>query len=45
MKKIILLLGALCLSTAASGQTSARLMRYADVSADQIAFVYGGDIW
>lgn len=28
-----------------SGQVSARLMRYADVSDTQIAFVYGGDIW
>ncbi|NNF26221.1 MAG: Tricorn protease like protein, partial [Gemmatimonadetes bacterium] len=26
-------------------QISARLMRWADVSADRIAFVYGGDIW
>ncbi len=26
-------------------QTNARLIRYADVSATQIAFVYGGDIW
>jgi len=28
-----------------SGQVSARLMRYADVSDTQIVFVYGGDIW
>jgi len=28
-----------------SGQISARLMRYADVSDSHIAFVYGGDIW
>ncbi len=28
-----------------SAQVSARLMRYADVSDNQIAFVYGGDIW
>ncbi len=27
------------------GQVSARLMRYADISDTQIAFVYGGDIW
>jgi tricorn protease len=27
------------------GQVSARLMRNADVSANHIAFVYGGDIW
>jgi len=28
-----------------SGQVSARLMRYSDVSDKQIAFIYGGDIW
>lgn len=28
-----------------SAQVNARLMRYADVSDNQIAFVYGGDIW
>jgi len=27
------------------GQINAKLMRYPDVSAEQIAFVYGGDIW
>jgi tricorn protease len=27
------------------GPVSARLMRYADISDTQIAFVYGGDIW
>jgi tricorn protease len=27
------------------GQISAKLMRYMDVSDEQIAFVYGGDIW
>jgi len=46
MKKLVLLLGALCvLPTVASAQISAKLMRYADVSATEIAFVYGGDIW
>lgn len=29
----------------ARGQTNARLLRYPDISATQIAFVYGGDIW
>lgn len=29
----------------AFGQISAKLMRYMDVSDDQIAFVYGGDVW
>jgi tricorn protease len=33
------------LATAAAGQVSAKLIRSADVSATQIAFVYGGDIW
>ena len=40
--------GALALLAAASplaAQVDARLMRYPDVSATQIAFVYGGDIW
>ena len=30
---------------AASAQVDARLFRYPDVSATQISFVYGGDIW
>ncbi|MDX1636663.1 MAG: PDZ domain-containing protein [Balneolaceae bacterium] len=28
-----------------AGQISAKLMRYMDISDDQITFVYGGDIW
>ena len=28
-----------------AGQVSARMFRYPDVSATQIAFVYAGDIW
>jgi tricorn protease len=44
---------ALCLSTRAQAQTNsatacgvdARMLRYPDVSATQIAFVYAGDIW
>ena len=41
-------LGALALLVAAlplPAQIDARLLRYPDVSATQIAFVYGGDIW
>ncbi len=45
MRTIVLLFGALFVCNAAAGQTNARLMRYADVSDNQIAFVYGGDIW
>jgi tricorn protease len=45
MKKPILLLAALCAVHIASCQISAKLMRYMDVSDDQITFVYGGDIW
>jgi len=44
MKKIFLLLFILpCLTS--SAQLDARLFRYPDVSATQIAFVYGGSIW
>jgi tricorn protease len=35
----------LCSAAAAMGQVDARLLRYPDVSATQIAFVYAGDIW
>lgn len=46
MNKVLLWIGAvLLLPSAASAQVSAKLMRYADVSATEIAFVYGGDIW
>ena len=41
---LLLTLG-LTLPCAAFAQTNARLIRYADVSDTQIAFVYGGDIW
>src|SRR5712675_2147920 len=44
MKKIIFL-SALLLSITTFAQIDARLFRYPDVSATQIAFVYGGDIW
>jgi len=47
MKKMLLLVAAAAagLPGSPAAQTSAKLMRYADVSATQIAFVYGGDIW
>jgi len=35
----------LCSAAAATAQIDARLLRYPDVSATQIAFVYAGDIW
>src|SRR5258705_4534369 len=44
MKKIIFL-SALLSALITSAQMDARLFRYPDVSATQIAFVYGGDIW
>ena len=45
MKKVCMCLLALAAATWSFGQVSARLMRYADVSDSQIAFVYGGDLW
>lgn len=45
MRSTLLTLIALACAGSAHAQTSARLFRYADVSATQIAFVYGGDIW
>ena len=44
MKKLVFLSALLC-SITAFAQIDARLFRYPDVSATQIAFVYGGDIW
>ena len=44
MKTIITLLLALA-SISSFGQINAKLMRYVDVSENQICFVYGGDIW
>ena len=41
----VLATGLLVVSTPAVAQTSAGLIRYADVSDTQIAIVYGGDIW
>ena len=45
MKRSLLFLVALMAAQTSFGQVSARLMRYADVSDNQITFVYGGDIW
>jgi len=45
MKKVLIFLVAVLAVQVSSGQVSARLIRYADVSDTQIAFVYGGDIW
>ncbi|RLD56277.1 MAG: Tricorn protease like protein, partial [Bacteroidetes bacterium] len=45
MKRALLFLMAVLAVQLSSGQVSARLMRYADVSDTQIVFVYGGDIW
>ncbi len=45
MKRTILILTVLCTVQLGYSQISARLMRYVDVSENQITFVYGGDIW
>ncbi|MGZ3846061.1 MAG: S41 family peptidase [Flavisolibacter sp.] len=45
MKRILLLAMASLFLYSANAQIDARLFRYPDVSATQIAFVYGGDIW
>jgi len=46
MKKIVTLVLLLFAFTQfSSAQISAKLMRYMDVSSEQITFVYGGDIW
>ncbi len=45
MKKLLLLCAILFTSYCTFGQISAKLMRYMDVSDNQITFVYGGDIW
>jgi tricorn protease len=45
MKKFFFLLVILCSFSRAQSQISAKLMRYLDVSATHITFVYGGDIW
>jgi tricorn protease len=44
--KIIMTVLCLCLAAAiASAEVDARMLRYPDVSATHIAFVYAGDIW
>jgi len=45
MKSTILLLVSLFCCSLGHSQVSAKLMRYADISATQIVFVYGGDLW
>lgn len=45
MKKIVLLAVAAFSASISSAQVNGRLMRYPDVSATKIAFVYGDDIW
>lgn len=45
MKRILICLLAAMAMPLVYGQVSARLMRNADVSTEQIAFIYGGDIW
>ena len=48
MRKIAYVLGLSALAatpSASSAQVDARLLRYPDVSASHISFVYGGDIW
>ncbi len=42
---IITLLAVIGMSTCAWSQIDARMLRYPDVSEDQITFVYAGDIW
>jgi tricorn protease len=44
-KAFQLLIVLLLLAPSINAQISAKLMRYMDVSATQITFVYGGDIW
>jgi tricorn protease len=45
VKTLVLTLAALLTAAAASAQIDARLLRYPDVSASRIAFVYAGDVW
>ena len=45
MKKHLLVLTTLLVTNLSYGQISAKLMRYMDVSDNQIVFVYGGDVW
>ncbi|MCU0382048.1 MAG: peptidase S41, partial [Chitinophagaceae bacterium] len=45
MRSSLLLTIAFFASQDLSAQVDARLFRYPDVSATQISFVYGGDVW
>lgn len=45
MKRAILILAVISTVQFTFSQVNAKLMRYMDVSDDQITFVYGGDIW
>lgn len=45
MKQVMPLVLALICSKLSLSQVSAKLFRYADISQNQITFVYGGDIW
>ena len=45
VKKHLLVLTALLVTNLSYGQINAKLMRYMDVSDNQIVFVYGGDVW
>ncbi len=45
MKNLLLLFSAFLIMNSSNAQISAKLMRYMDVSDNQITFVYGGDIW
>ncbi len=45
MRKILFLFAIILFCQQSEAQIDARLFRYPDVSATQISFVYGGDIW
>ena len=45
MKRLLVFLINLFISTTFFAQINAKLFRYMDVSDEQICFVYGGDIW
>ena len=45
MKKFLLALAATFLFIHLQAQINAKLIKYMDVSSDQIVFVYGGDLW
>jgi tricorn protease len=42
---VLMVLGILCLSAAASAAPESRLMRYPDIYGDKIVFTHGGDLW